>query len=766
MAIVAAVGSWVIPAAGALVAGPSSSSLLAAPLVSAGNGHTCGLHTNGIGVCWGLDNVGQSDVPNQATATWTSISTGGDHTCGLHPDQTAECWGFNGEGQDAVPNQATAKWIAIAAGGRHSCGIHPGGIAECWGRTAEGQTAVPNQATATWTSLSAGADHTCGIHPGGSAECWGYNDVGQSTVPNQGTTKWSSISAGGYHTCGIRIDATAQCWGKSAQGQITVPNQATATWASISAGGFFTCGLHLNGIAQCWGLDTSGQTDVPNQSSAVWSSISAGDSHTCGLRSSGVALCWGDNGSGETGAVAAPTIPAVLAVGDSVAGTFTSNLTGATFSVSGGSIPGLSVDQAGTLTGSVTTAGSFTMTVAATDGTFPGGSAAISVQVFPTEREFTPIVPQRLMDTRSDPAYHIGTQHQFGPDETQTLAVAGSTTPVPSDASAVVINITAVDPTAASHVDVWPTGAAQPNVSNVNFTPGQTVPNLAKIKVGSSGQISIFNRNGSVDVIVDVVGYYRTDPAAARFNPLVPTRIADTRSDPAYHIGSQYRLGDRLDPRSLQVTGVGGVPAGAAAVVANVTAVSPDASSHLDLWPDGTNRPNVSNLNYVPGQTVPNLVVVKLSPDGKLDLVNQNGSVDVIVDVVGYFSVDPSAAGFVATIPNRLIDTRADPSYHVGQETRFGDRTDTRSVIVTGGQVPPDAKAIVANVTVVDPDSSSHLDVWPAGTVKPNVSNLNYVPGQTVANLVTVQIGADGAIDLQNQNGSTDVIIDIVGYYR
>jgi len=395
------------------------------------------------------------------------------------------------------------------------------------------------------------------------------------------------------------------------------------------------------------------------------------------------------------------------------------------------------------------------------------GSVEADAAVFPTEREFTPIVPQRLMDTRSDPAYHVGTQHRFGQGETETLAVAGGSSPVPADATAVVVNVTAVAPSAASHVDVWPTGSPQPNVSNLNFTPGQTVANLAKVKVGASGAISLFNRNGTVDVIVDVVGYYRNDPTAARYTPIVPHRVADSRADPAYHVGTLTRLGDHGDVRALTVTGgTTGVPVGATAIIANVTAVDPTAASHLDVWPAGTAHPNVSNINYTAGQTVPNLVVVKVSADGTIDLANANGSADVIVDIVGYFTVDPAAAGFVATVPRRLIDTRANPAYHVGAQTRLGDRNDPRTVTVTGGVIPNDATAIVANITVVDPSTASHLDVWPAGTAHPNVSNLNYTAGQTVANLVTIKIGTNGAIDLVNQNGSTDVIIDIVGYYR
>ena len=395
------------------------------------------------------------------------------------------------------------------------------------------------------------------------------------------------------------------------------------------------------------------------------------------------------------------------------------------------------------------------------------GSVEADANVFPTESEFTPIVPQRLMDTRSDPAYHVGSQHRFAQGETETLPVAGGGSPVPADATAVVVNVTAVAPSAASHVDVWPTGSPQPNGSNLNFTPGQTVANLAKVKVGAGGDISLFNRNGSVDVIVDIVGYYRTDPTAARYTPIVPHRVADSRADPAYHVGPLTRLGDHSDVRALSVTGGStGVPTGAGAIIANITVVDPTTASHLDVWPAGTAHPNVSNLNYVAGQTVPNLVLVKVAADGTIDLANANGSTDVIVDIVGYFTVDPSAAGFVATVPHRLIDTRADPAYHVGAETRFGDRTDPRTVTVTGGVVPTDATAIVANVTVVDPTDASHLDVWPTGTAHPNVSNLNYVAGQTVPNLVTVKIGTNGAIDLLNQNGSVDVIIDIVGYYR
>jgi hypothetical protein len=77
--------------------------------------------------------------------------------------------------------------------------------------------------------------------------------------------------------------------------------------------------------------------------------------------------------------------------------------------------------------------------------------------------------------------------------------------------------------------------------------------------------------------------------------------------------------------------------------------------------------------------------------------------------------------------------------------------------------VPP--AAVVVNVTVTNPTAPSFLTVWPDGSTKPLASDLNYVAGLTVPNLVVVKLGANGAIDLYNASGMTDVIVDVVGWY-
>src|SRR5207244_8213281 len=68
-------------------------------------------------------------------------------------------------------------------------------------------------------------------------------------------------------------------------------------------------------------------------------------------------------------------------------------------------------------------------------------------------------------------------------------------------------NVTATDPTTASYLTVYPAGATQPVASSLNFSAGQTVPNLVLAKVGSAGKVNIFNAAGQAHVLFDVVGW-------------------------------------------------------------------------------------------------------------------------------------------------------------------------------------------------------------------------------------------------------------------
>jgi hypothetical protein len=83
---------------------------------------------------------------------------------------------------------------------------------------------------------------------------------------------------------------------------------------------------------------------------------------------------------------------------------------------------------------------------------------------------------------------------------------------------------------------------------------------------------------------------------------------------------------------------VPGLPAGTTAVALNVAVTNPTAASFLTVFPGGTTRPPVgSNLNFVAGQTIPNMVLVPLGAGNTVTLYNAAGTVDVIADLVGYY---------------------------------------------------------------------------------------------------------------------------------
>jgi hypothetical protein len=277
------------------------------------------------------------------------------------------------------------------------------------------------------------------------------------------------------------------------------------------------------------------------------------------------------------------------------------------------------------------------------EGTMTKGTAAAGISGL-----YTPIPPARICDTRAGAANSCnngGAGATLGPNGVLNVQVTGMGGVPSGSVSAVVVNLTATDTTAPSFLTAWPAGTAQPTTSNVNWSPGQTVPNRVVVRVGTNGQISIFNLTGSVDAVVDVSGWYgdgtESTVTGMPFTPIVPSRICDTRPDQAGVTTNQCNNGGAGQvqqapyPRSVQVTGL--VPSGAKGVVLNVTVTNPTAAGFMTVWP-GRFTPAVSDLNFVVGETVANLVVVKLASAGYFELLNNAGTCNVIVDVFGYYA--------------------------------------------------------------------------------------------------------------------------------
>ena len=247
---------------------------------------------------------------------------------------------------------------------------------------------------------------------------------------------------------------------------------------------------------------------------------------------------------------------------------------------------------------------------------------------------YTPVAPARVLDSRPSGPAVGGYTTPWGPGVERAVTVAG-VAGVPGDATAVVVNVTVTGGTAGSYLTVHPTGQPRPTASSLNWGPGQTVANAVTARVGAGGTVSVYNTLGSVDVIIDVVGSYRTGTGAG-FHPLVPVRVLDSRPSGPPVGGYTTPLGAAIT-RAVKVAGVVCIPEDAAAVVLNATATGTTAGSYLTVYPSGEERPLGSSLNWGPGQTVANAVTAKVGAEGMVSLFNAAGSVDVVFDAFGYF---------------------------------------------------------------------------------------------------------------------------------
>lgn len=417
-------------------------------------------------------------------------------------------------------------------------------------------------------------------------------------------------------------------------------------------------------------------------------------------------------------------------------------------------------------------------TPVATSSTTPTAGNSYTYAV-PSE-PYHAVAPIRICDTRSGQtkvACPGGTT--LGPDGTVTVSAAGNGGVPASGVTAVVVNVTATNTTAQSHLTVFPGGTDEPTASNLNWTANQTIPNLVTVALSPTGTFTAENYAGSADVIFDVEGYYAAgNPGAGLYNALaVPARICDTRQgNPSGLSGIALTQCEGLAPsptHSLTVTvdSLGGVPtSGVGAVVLNVTAVGATGSGYLTAYPAGQAVPLTSSVNFTAGTVVPNRVIVPVGAGGAVNILSSNGSPNVLVDVAGWFTdgSNASATGTQftpAATPTRVCDTRTGVGYTTpctGDTLHAGT---TLPVTVAGVDgIPSGAVAVVANVTVANTTATSHLTISPAEQSIPTVSDLNWTAGKNVPNLVIATVGTNGQVNLTNYAGSTDVVVDVVGW--
>ncbi len=385
---------------------------------------------------------------------------------------------------------------------------------------------------------------------------------------------------------------------------------------------------------------------------------------------------------------------------------------------------------------------------------------------------FYPLEPARILDTREG---NGAPKAKLGAGKELVLDVGGRGGVPGQGVSAVVLNVTVTNPTAASFLTVYPAGQSRPLASSLNFVSGWTGANMVTVGLGSGGAVRIYNLAGTVDVIADVVGFYAADGSmvaslgtGSHYNPTVPFRVFDSRDDWNSRLkrGFTARVPLPASPEwARHIT----------AVVVNLTAVDAVAPGFLTTWDGVGDPPLASTLNFVKGNVVPNMAIVPVSwcdeCDGAVDGVGQptigvytNMDTHVIVDVMGVY--DDAALGealrFAPTSPQRIADSRTGQGLPGALSAGR-----TRTVVVPQGIADVNTWGVALNVTAVDPTAYGFVSVWPEipGVDRPLVSNLNTAPGQTLPNSVYTLIGFDYGFNVYNHDGRTHLVIDVVGTF-
>jgi hypothetical protein len=402
---------------------------------------------------------------------------------------------------------------------------------------------------------------------------------------------------------------------------------------------------------------------------------------------------------------------------------------------------------------------------------------------------FYPLPPTRILDTRSGLGIEKGpvrpgdgsidtSNDDFRTDEelNHELVVTGRAGVPDNGVAAVLLNVTAVEPSTDGFITVGPRPQGRgdlfddqnsygnwPNASNLNFSADQTVPNLVLVRVGAGGRIRFHVHEATTHLLADIAGYFSYTDDGAGFTGVTPTRLFDSRQPAENAFGPNSR-------RQVQITGRAGIPDNATSAVVNITAVSPTAEGFVTAFPSSNRVPNASNLNLQAGETRPNFAVVSLSNSGAIDVqsvlpYDADGTVDLIVDVFGYYS-NEGGQPTTTSEPFRIVDTRSGIG---GLNSPFGS-DEIRTFRAAGiGRVPSNATAIWVNLTVVSPSANGFLSAYPAGSTTPNISNLNWGPGDINPNMALIPLNSQGKFDISvvmpwDTASSADVLVDVLGW--
>ncbi len=389
-------------------------------------------------------------------------------------------------------------------------------------------------------------------------------------------------------------------------------------------------------------------------------------------------------------------------------------------------------------------------------GATPSPSPAVT---FGAPSAFTPRTPVRIVDTRPDKL--IGYTGSRPVANTTINVPLRDLNGVPSNATAVALQITATGGTGTGFVGVSPAGTPVGQTSTLNLDlSGETVANLAVSAIGADGSVNVFN-SSATHVIVDLLGWWTPAPGAVTSGRYVPlaARVLDTR--PTSLVGYSGPKPADATTTVVQISGSSGIPVGVTAVAVNITLDQTSSASFVQAGPASSLVPGSSSTLNVssPGQVVAASTIVPVDGDGRIAIFNER-SAHLIVDVTGWFT-DATAASSTAgrfapaTSVVRALDTR--PAPHIGW---VGPKPVHGTIV----QVPAGGIALVGNLTITETAGAGFVQVGGAATLVPGSnSSINAsIAGETLANAFIAPVA--GGIAVYEDGPGTHLVVDVTGF--
>jgi hypothetical protein len=376
--------------------------------------------------------------------------------------------------------------------------------------------------------------------------------------------------------------------------------------------------------------------------------------------------------------------------------------------------------------------------------------APVGPATAPGQTSFVPVDPIRLFDTRADGNLPVGPRQQLN------LSLGDLGRLPNTGIGAVALNISASCASATTKVKAWAAGTRRPNAAVLNVPAGSGASALAVTAVGAGDTVSVFNRSGTTELQVHVVGYY---PVAGGqvFRPVKTLRVYDSRRDSAGALAPGAE-------RTVTLPTLSGVPATSmTGALLNVTALSARGSGSLTVQSLGSSRDSAT-VRFVPGAPVKNRAVARLE-NGTFKVTGRDAATHVVVDVVGWWAPAEVARGrlYQPKAATKVLDTRKGIGTRRGR-LGAGDVLNVK-VAGRGKPVPGSASAVVMNLTAQGATRATFVTAWPNRRKRPAFPDLSVPPWRPTANLVVVRIGAKNRVRITNGSGSTHLIGEVVGYY-